>query len=173
MTLQQAVSLWPQIQAAFTAAGVPITLSQALTIYPTLAKLASGSTPKPATTDPVVPDVLDLGADANLAPYGVALIGFSPQDHQGADLRDARNAKYIAYAYLVANKIAPSKTWAPAAVAALAAVVPVVAWTAADGETLIYGDEFIHTAPRGHGDPGLLHRDDLNPLEFFWGSFGA
>jgi hypothetical protein len=173
MTLPQLLTYVPQVQAAFAAQGIQISVGQMLAIYQALAPLASSQAPAPTPTTPTIPLTLTLGADADLAPYGVALIGFSPQQHQGADLRDPGNAKYIAYAYLVANKIAPSSTWATPAVAVLAAAVPGVAWTAADGETLVYGDEFIHTAPRGHGDPGLTNRADLNPLEFFWGAIGS
>lgn len=173
MTLPQLLGLVPQIQAAFAAQGIQISIGQILAIYAALAPLASNPQPAPVPAAPIVPPVLVLGADGDMAPYGVALVGFSPQQHQGADLRDPGNAKYIAYGYLVANKIVPSKTWAPPAAVALAAVVPGVPWAAADGETLVYGDEFIHTAPRGLGDPGLTNRLDLNPLEFFWGAVGA
>jgi len=173
MTLSDYVALWPKIQGAFSAAGVDISLTQALAIYPTVAALVKNATPAPAPSGPALPATLTLGGDANLAPYGVALVGFSPQEHQGANLRDAAQAKYIAYAYLVANAILPSSSWAPAAAAFLASIVPSVPWQAADGETLVYGDEYIHVAPRGWGDPTLLHRDDLNAQEFFWGSFGG
>jgi hypothetical protein len=173
MTAAQLIALWPQAQAAFTAVGVNISLSQALAVFPALADLAAGGatpTPAPAAS---IPTTLTFGADANLAPYGVGLIGFSPQDHQGADLRNPTNAKYIAYAYLVANKILPSSTWAPAAVAVLSSVVPGVPWAAGDGETLVYGDEYIHVAPRGWGYPDITNRPDLNAQEFFWGSLSA
>jgi hypothetical protein len=173
MTLAQAVTLWPKIQAVFAGSGVQISLSQALSIYPAIAALVNGSTPAPAPAAPVVPDVLELGADANNAPYGVTLAGFSPQDHQGADLRDARNAKYLVYAYLVANKIAPTSTWARDAVPVLALVLPSVPWTAADTETLVYGDEYVHTAPNGLGMlPGTFN-PAVNATEFLWGSFGG
>lgn len=173
MKLADAVKLWPQIQAAFAANGVALTLGQALMIYPAIEAIVRGATPAPASPGATIPTTLTFGADANNAPYGVTLAGFSPQNHQGADLRDSRNAKYIAYAYLVANQIAPSKTWAAEAVPVLAAVVPSVPWTAADTETLVYGDEYIHPAPNGYGMAPGTFNPAVNATEFLWGSFGA
>ena len=170
MTTSQLIALWPKFSAAAQALGVNISIGQALSLFTQGQAIIAGSdAPAPAPV-PTIPPTLTVGADANLAPYGVGLIGFSPQDHQGADLRNAANAKYIAYAYLVANKIAPTPTWAPAAVAVLAGVVPSVPWIALDGETLGYGDEYIHVAPRGWGYPDITNRPDLNAQEFFWGS---
>lgn len=173
MTTADLLAKWPAIQGAFAQLGISLTLSEALALYPVLSKLFTSTPTPPPAPAPSIPVTLALGADANLAPYGVALIGFSPQDHQGADLRDPRNAKYIAYAYLVVNRIAPSPAWAPAAVIVLAAAVPAVPWQAADGETLVYGDEYIHVAPRGWGYSSLNNRADLDPQEFFWGSFSG
>lgn len=173
MTPDQIVALWPQVQAAFAQLGITITLTQAIALYPVIKSILDNAKPAPPAPQPTIPTTLTFGADANLAPYGVGLIGFSPQDHQGADLRVAQNAKYIAYAYLVANKILPTSTWAPAAVPVLSSFVPSVPWTALDGETLGYGDEYIHCAPRGWGYPDITNRTDLNPQEFFWGAFTA
>lgn len=173
MDLQKWLALWPQVQAAFAAQGVTLTLPQALALVPIIQQIIKGASPAPTPSGPTLPTVLALGADANLAPYGVALVGFSPQDHQGANLRDPANAKYIAYAYLVANKIAPTLTWAPAAAQCLAAQVPAVPWQAADTQTLIYGDEYIHTAPLGWGAADLRGRTDLDPNEFIWSAFGS
>lgn len=173
MTAGDVIARFPKIQVLFANIGINLTLSEALALYTGLSDLfESDPQPTPAPT-PTIPLTLTLGADADLAPYGVGLIGWSPQLHQGADLRDPGNAKYIGYAYLAANKILPSSTWAPAAVTVLASVVPSVPWKALDGETLGYGDEYVHVAPRGWGYPDILHRDDLNPYEFFWGSTGA
>jgi hypothetical protein len=173
MTLPQLLALAPQIQAAFAAQGVTITLPQMLALYPAVEALVKNPTPAPTPAAPTIPPTLTIGGDANNAPYGVTLAGFSPQDHQGANLRDQTNAKYVVYAYLAANQIPPSKSWASAAVPVLSAAVPTVPWQAADGETLVYGDEYVHTAPNGYGMAPGTWNPDMAPLEFFWGAFGG
>ena len=170
MTLTQVLAAYPQVHAFFEARGIDLSTADFLTLYSAIAPIAQGTTPPAPAAGPTIPTVLDFGGDANNAPYGVTLAGWSPQNHQGANLRDPQNAKYIVYAYLVANKIAPSSTWAPAAVALLQQLVPAVPWQAADGETLVYGDEYVHPAPNGHGmQPGTFN-PDVSPTEFFWGS---
>ena len=173
MTIQQLIAAWPQVQAAFAAQGLTVTLGQAIGLADALEPIFAGKGTPPAPPAPQLPLTLAFGADANNAPYGVTLAGFDPQNHQGCDLRDPKNAKYIAYAYLVANKIQPTKTWATAAAAFLASLVPLVPWVAADTETLVYGDEYIHTAPNGHGMPIGTFNPDAAPVEFFWSAWGA
>ncbi len=108
----------------------------------------------------------------NNAPYGVTFAGFSPQNHTDlalADLKLAKNAKYAAYDYLLSNKIAPDATWAPTAADALNKQTGSTLFHAIDGETLGYGDEYIHSAPNGRGMPSGTY----NPTavgEFLWGA---
>lgn len=119
---------------------------------------------------PFPPHYLNLGADANNAPYGVTLAGWDPQNHQGADLTDPRNAKYLVYAYLVCNKVQPVVGFVNATVEVLKSAMPSVPWVASDAETLSYGDEFVHLAPNGHGLTTGQFNTNANATEFFWGS---
>jgi hypothetical protein len=108
----------------------------------------------------------------NNAPYGVTLAGYSPQDHTdltAADLADPKNAKYAVYNYFLANQTQPTKDWAPGAADALNAMYNTDIYHAIDGETLGYGDEYVHSAPNGYG----MQRGTYNPDatgELFWGS---
>jgi hypothetical protein len=107
----------------------------------------------------------------NNAPYGVTLAGFSPQNHTNltaTDLANPLNAKYAAYNYLLTNQVTPNSTWATDAATALNQKYGTTTFHAIDGETLGYGDEYIHSAQNGYGmaagtyDPGASG-------EFFWG----
>jgi hypothetical protein len=109
---------------------------------------------------------------ANNAPYGVTFAGFSPENHTDLTLADlgipAKAEKYAVYSYLLNNRIQPTSDWAPAAAAALNKKYNTDVYHAIDGETLGYGNEFVHSAPNGHGLlPGQY--DPNATGEFFWG----
>jgi hypothetical protein len=108
----------------------------------------------------------------NNAPYGVTFAGFSPQDHRDLTLSDlgvpGKAEKYAAYSYLLANKIEPTSDWAPKVADALNAKYNTTVFHAIDGETLGYGNEYIHSAQNGYG----MASGTYNPSargEFFWG----
>ena len=108
----------------------------------------------------------------NNAPYGVTYAGFSPQDHRDLTLADlgapGKAEKYAAYSYMVANKIQPTGDWAPGVAAALNAKYDTTVFTAIDGETLGYGNEYVHSAANGYGmAAGTYNRSARG--EFFWG----
>lgn len=109
---------------------------------------------------------------ANNAPYGVTYAGFSPQDHRDLTLADlgipGKAEKYAAYSYMVANQIQPTSDWAPGVADALNAKYNTTVFKAIDGETLGYGNEYIHSAPNGYGmAAGTYNRSATG--EFFWG----
>jgi hypothetical protein len=110
----------------------------------------------------------------NNAPYGVTFAGFSPQDHTNLtkeDLRNPLNAKYAVFDYLVSNRIEATKDWAPGAADALNQMTGLNIFHAIDGETLGYGDEYVHTAPNGYGMAQGTY-DPRMRSEFFWGYLG-
>lgn len=83
----------------------------------------------------------------------------------------SKNAKYLVYNYFLANKTEPTNDWAPGAAAALNAEYKTNIFHAIDGETLGYGDEYVHSAPNGYGMPA----GTFNPSargELFWGATG-
>lgn len=136
---------------------------------------ASGSpagAPSPNNPDGSAPDMdtnpaAVLGDKANFV-NGIMFVGWSPQDHANGG---AGTPKYDAYNYLVINKVDPtSKTWAPDAAAGLNKKYPCKYW-AQDGETLIYEDEYIHSAPPGHGVPGGAIPGAKG--EFIWGGMNG
>jgi hypothetical protein len=107
------------------------------------------------------------------SPNGVTFAGYSQLLHTDLTLDQLRTRgyeKYLVYDYLLTNKIEPNQTWAPEAARALNGVLGADVFTATDGETLSYGNEFVHTAPNGWG----LQRGTYDPLarnEFFWGVY--
>jgi hypothetical protein len=114
----------------------------------------------------------------NNAPYGITLAGYSPQNHTDltpADLTNtdpanvSKNAKYLVYNYFLENKTQPTNDWAPGAAAALNARYNTNIFHAIDGETLGYGDEYVHSAPNGYGMPRGTYNPDATG-ELFWGS---
>lgn len=109
---------------------------------------------------------------SNNAPYGVTFAGFSPENHTDLTLADlgipGKAEKYAVYSYLLNNRIQPTNDWAPAAAAALNKKYNTNVYEAIDGETLKYGNEFVHSAPNGHGLlPGQYNPNATG--EFFWG----
>jgi hypothetical protein len=132
-----------------------------------------------APSDPADPaplpsrDILPSNWTDNNAPYGVTLAGFSPQDHTDLTLDDlgvpGKAEKYAAYNYLLSNQTQPTSNWAPAAADALNKKYNTTAYHAIDGETLGFGNEYIHSAANGYG----MARGTFNPTatgEFFWGN---
>jgi|WetSurMetagenome_2_1015567.scaffolds.fasta_scaffold135766_2 hypothetical protein len=138
---------------------------------------ASNGTAKVSSTSgsKSAPDVQPSTWTDNNAPYGVTFAGFSPQNHTNltlADLANPLNAKYAAYNYLLSNQVFPDQTWAPGVADALNQKYGTTIFHAIDGETLGYGDEYIHSAPNGYG----MSQGTYSPTargEFLWGSVSA
>jgi hypothetical protein len=137
---------------------------------------ASNGTAKVSTSGTTgATDVVPSTWTDNNAPYGVTFAGFSPQNHTNltlADLANPMNAKYAAYNYLLSNQVVPNQTWAPAAADALNQKYGTTIFHAIDGETLGYGDEYIHSAPNGYG----MSQGTYSPTatgEFLWGAVQA
>jgi len=110
----------------------------------------------------------------NNAPYGVTFAGFSPQDHTNLskeDLKNPLNAKYAVFDYLASNRVEATKDWAPAAADGLNQMLGTNIFHAIDGETLGYGDEYVHSAPNGYGMAQGTY-DPRMRSEFFWGYTG-
>jgi len=109
---------------------------------------------------------------ANNAPYGVTYAGFSPQDHRDLTLADlgvpGKAEKYAAYSYMVANKIQPTGEWAQNVADALNTKYNTTVFKAIDGETLGFGNEYIHSAANGYGMASGTY-DRAATGEFFWG----
>jgi hypothetical protein len=139
---------------------------------------ADPTDPAPTPTTPptsVLPsrDILPSNWTDNNAPYGITFAGFSPQDHTDLTLNDlgvpGKAEKYAAYDYLLSNQVQPTNDWASSAAAALNTKYNTTAYTAIDGETLGFGNEYIHSASNGYG----MARGTFNPTstgEFFWGN---
>lgn len=112
----------------------------------------------------------------NNAPYGVTFAGFSPQNHTDLTLADlgipGKAEKYAVYSYLLANKVQPSSDWAPRVADALNKKYNTTVFKVIDGETLGYGNEYVHSAPNGYGmAPGTFNPNATG--EFSWGSMDA
>ena len=135
----------------------------------------------PASTD-ARPDRLDSVSEpadidpstwtCDNSPYGVTFAGFSPQDHTDLSLEDlgtpGKAEKYAVFNYLLANRIQPTNDWAPRAAEALNRKYNTNVYHAIDGESLGYGNEFVHTAPNGHGMARGTYNEHATG-EFFWG----
>lgn len=137
------------------------------------ARQVNDGTPQaPADTPPGASLLPPSSWSDNNAPYGVTFAGFSPQDHTDlsvADLSNPLNAKYAVYDYLLSNRVGADATWAYGAADALNKQLGTTVFKAIDGETLGYGDEYVHSAPNGYG----MARGTFNPAangEFFWGA---
>lgn len=128
-----------------------------------------------AEDDPAVDEVADVDPSTwtdNNAPYGVTFAGWSPQQHRHLTLADlgvpGKAEKYAVYNYLLSNRIQPTNDWAPAAAEALNRKYQTTVYRAIDGETLGFGNEYVHSAPNGYG----MRWGTYNPAatgEFFWG----
>lgn len=141
-----------------------------------LGAMAADNTDRSRPADP--PDPVDDDAfhpstwTDNNCPYGVTFAGWSPQDHTYLTLADlgkpGKAEKYAVYHYLVTNRVQPTHDWAPAAAAALNAKYNTTVYRAIDGETLGYGNQYVHSAPNGYGMlPGTYNPQATG--EFFWG----
>ena len=112
----------------------------------------------------------------NNAPYGVTFAGFSPQNHTDLTLADlgipGKAEKYAVYSYLLANKVQPTSDWAPRVADALNKKYNTTVFKVIDGETLGYGNEYVHSAPNGYGmAPGTFNPNATG--EFCWGCMEA
>lgn len=159
------------LQARETSAGASRT--------PGLAATFAAAVPAGPAADPPDPAESELPPSTwtdNNAPYGVTFAGFSPQNHRDLTLEDlgvpGKAEKYAVYHYLLTNKVQPTNDWAPAAAEALNKRYSTTVFRVIDGETLGYGNEYVHSAPNGYG----MARGTYNPDatgEFFWGTTDA
>jgi hypothetical protein len=142
---------------------------------------ASAPLAKVGPTDPPagVSDArtLIVGADACNGFNRITYCGFSPQDHQGANLSDPMNAKYALQQYLIDTN-ANLNGGAQAIVDALnqkygAAYGNANFFTATDAETIMMPDgQYVHYAPNGYAMAGGTF-NPTNTGEVFWGATGA
>jgi EF hand domain-containing protein len=134
---------------------------------------ASSYTPTKAISDdrPTKPEPFQPVASRHV------FAGFSPENHLG-ETPTITAPKYAVYNELARLSNDPSfdpKAFAPTAAANLQKLFGNPMWDdgqplfrAIDGETLAYGDEYVHYAPTGYA----LSRGEYNPEapgEFFWG----
>jgi hypothetical protein len=135
------------------------------------------------TADPPVPPTgasgsgfLTIGADACNGFNRITYCGFSPQDHQGADLNDPMKAKYALQQFLVETN-ADLNGGAEGIADALnqkygAAYGDPKFFTAIDTETIMMPDgQYVHYAPNGYA----MANGTFNPMntgEVFWGATG-
>jgi hypothetical protein len=137
-------------------------------------------TAAPVTTPPPAgvptPGFLNIGADACNGFNNITYCGFSPQDHQGANLNDPMNAKYALQQYLIDTN-ANLNGGAQGIVDALNQKYGVAYgdpnfFTATDTETIMMPDgQYVHYAPNGYA----MSYGTYNPLntgEVFWGATG-
>jgi hypothetical protein len=125
---------------------------------------------------PLDAGTLTIGADACNGFNRITYCGFSPQDHQGADLKDPMNAKYALQQYLIDTN-ANLNGGAQGIVDALnqkygAAYGNAKFFTAIDTETIMMPDgQYVHYAPNGYA----MAHGTFNPMntgEVFWGATG-
>jgi hypothetical protein len=142
-----------------------------------------GSAATADAADPPAADrssVFNIGADACNGFDGVTYAGFSPQDHQGADLFDPMKAKYALQQYMVENGALTRGVEGNAAAIASglnarygAAYGNPNFFKAVDAETILMPDgQYVHAAPNGYG----MKAGTFNPLnmsEVFWGAVNA
>jgi hypothetical protein len=136
-------------------------------------------TPDPVPSPPAgafPSGILNIGADGCNGFNSITYCGFSPQNHQGADLNDPMNAKYALQQYLIdtnanlnggAQGIADSLNQKYGV-----AYGDPKFFTATDTETIMMPDgQYVHYAPNGYA----MGRGTYNPLntgEVFWGATG-
>jgi len=119
---------------------------------------------------------LSIGADACNGFNNITYCGFSPQDHQGANLNDPMNAKYALQQFLIETN-ANLNGGAQAIVDALnqkygAAYGDAGFFTATDTETIMMPDgQYVHYAPNGYAMASGTY-NPLNTGEVFWGATG-
>lgn len=121
-------------------------------------------------------DRFSTGADATNGFGGVTYAGFSPQDHQGANLFDPMQAKYALQQYMVQNGALAGGAGGNAQQIADAlnqmygkAYGNDKFFTAQDAETILMPDgQYVHAAPNGYGMQKGTYNPD-NQSEVFWG----
>jgi hypothetical protein len=119
---------------------------------------------------------LSIGADACNGFNNITYCGFSPQDHQGANLNDPMNAKYALQQYLIdtnANLNGGAQGIADALNQKYgAAYGDPNFFTATDTETIMMPDgQYVHYAPNGYAMSSGTY-NPLNTGEVFWGATG-
>lgn len=129
-------------------------------------KQTAGSADRPTAPEPFYP-----------VASRYVFAGFSPQDHLG-ETPNIITPKYAVYNELARLSNDPSfdpKNFAQTAANNLQALFGNPMWTdgkpvfrAIDGETLLYGDEYVHFAPTGYALRAGEY-DPTAPGEFFWG----
>jgi hypothetical protein len=145
-------------------------------VSPITQKLTGSDYAAPSATRAAAPDStrLEIGADACNGFNNITYCGFSPQDHQGADLNDPMNAKYALQQFLIETN-ADLNGGAKAIADALnqkygAAYGDASFFTATDSETIQMPDgQYVHYAPNGYG----MASGTFNPMntgEVFWGA---
>jgi hypothetical protein len=104
-------------------------------------------------------------------PSRYVFAGFDPGAHIG-ETPTVVTPKYAVYTELAKLSAQPGfdiKNFAQQAADDLNAMFNTTQFQAADGETLVYGDEYVHGAPTGYGLPRETAYDPTAPGEFFWG----
>jgi hypothetical protein len=119
---------------------------------------------------------LTIGADACNGFNNITYCGFSPQNHQGANLNDPMNAKYALQQYLIdtnANLNGGAQSIAEALNQKYgAAYGDPNFFTATDTETIMMPDgQYVHYAPNGYAMSSGTY-NPLNTGEVFWGATG-
>lgn len=147
---------------------------------PNKTPVTTGTPPAaPPPTPPPTSNLFSDGADASNLFNGQTYVGFSPQDHQGANLNDPLNAKYALQDYLIKNGGLQGGSTGNAA--AIAAALNKQYGTdygnpnffnASDAETIQMPDgQYIHYAPKGYwSGPGANANEQS---EIVWGANGA
>jgi hypothetical protein len=119
------------------------------------------------------PDVHPSTWTANNAPYGITFAGWSPQNHTHLTPEDlgvpGKAEKYAVYNYLLSNRLQPTSDWAPSAAEALNRKYNTTVYRVIDGETLGFGNEYVHSAPNGHGmAPGTFNPSATGEVFYGW-----
>lgn len=109
-----------------------------------------------------------VGAINSFANPNVQYNGFSPQNHLG-ETPTVTTPKYAVYDYLTKNQIDPKTAWAKAAADQLNKAFNTNQFQAKDDETLMYGDEYVHSGGQGPSSGGSLSNPN-GPGQFTWGS---
>ena len=130
------------------------------------------TTPTPTTTTTTAPGGYTVAPFKNPNANGsnTQFVGFSPDSHLG-ETPTVQNPKYAVMQYLGANGIDPASMWAQSAADALNKAFGTTEFHAIDGQTLGYGDEYVHSAPANYG---IGKADMSGPMaEFIWGASGG
>jgi hypothetical protein len=138
-----------------------------------------------AQADPTAASTSSLDLSAGPQPFQpiacrYVFAGFCPDNHLG-ETPTVTAPKYAVYNVLANLANGPSfdpKNFAPQAAADLQQMFGNPMWQdgqplfrAIDGETIGYGDEYVHYAPTGYGLQAGTYNPEA-PGEFFWGYTG-